>query len=278
MKRPAWPKPGAVATWPESPEVMSPSSNWWPKEHGAYAQLLLPLGSLALLAPPHPASLAFGLAAGAGFLAHEPLAVASGLRGKVALQARGREGRRRALALGALGAAGGVGGLALSWPASLGACAWVALGLVGLGALLWTGREKRLGGELAIALVLASAGLPGARAAGLPWPFLIQVVALWWFTFALGILSVHGLLRQAKGQGDRLRWVSAGAGGAGLLLALGLALQGHRLALAGLPPALLSLALPALGVGAKDLKRVGWSMVAADVGALAWLLWCGPGA
>ena len=53
----------------------------WPREHGAYVELLAPLLTALLFLPFSTASLAYASAACALFLAHEPCLVLLGLRG-----------------------------------------------------------------------------------------------------------------------------------------------------------------------------------------------------
>lgn len=252
--------------------VQAQPPNWWPKEHGAYAQLLMPLASLSGLAGLGGAAVAFGAAAVTAFFAHEALALAAGLRGSRARQAFGVQAKLRAWGMGGSALVMAGLGLALAPPLAWWSCAGLAVGVGLTGVLVWVGWEKSLPGELWVAGVLVSAGLPGALASGLPLAFALQVVAMWWLTFGLGICSVHGLLRQARGAGQGLRRLSGGLGAVAIGAGIWLGLGGWSVAWALLPPGALSLALPWSGVGARRLKQVGWSMVAADSLAFAWLL------
>src|SRR5262249_5726331 len=84
-----------------------------PREHGAYAQLLVPLATALALRPPSWSSVLFALAACCAFLANEPLLVALGHRGKRACELDGAHAVRR-LAITACGAV--VAGVAaLTW-------------------------------------------------------------------------------------------------------------------------------------------------------------------
>src|SRR6188474_1875399 len=64
-----------------------------PREHGAYGQLLFPLGAALAIAGVHPSGMLTATAAVAAFVAHEPLVLLLGGRGA---RAR-REQRRQAI-------------------------------------------------------------------------------------------------------------------------------------------------------------------------------------
>ena len=86
----------------------------WPKEHGAYAQLLAPLALALVHGPITPASVALAIASVLAFVAHEPLLVVLGLRGTRAAREEGPRARRHLLALGGGALALGAAGLALA--------------------------------------------------------------------------------------------------------------------------------------------------------------------
>src|SRR5204862_336839 len=87
-----------------SPWTQKSRKRVFPKEHGAYGQLLFPLATVLVVGRRTPAALTLAAAAVLAFLAHEPLLVLLGHRGPRAA----RDDRSRALvwlASTALGAA-----------------------------------------------------------------------------------------------------------------------------------------------------------------------------
>jgi len=89
-----------------------------PQEHGAYGQLAMPLLTGLALGRPTPAGLTLAAAAVLGFVAHEPLLVALGRRGRRALDEDGGRARRLLVRLGTLSLVLGAVGVALSPPAA----------------------------------------------------------------------------------------------------------------------------------------------------------------
>jgi len=175
------------------------SSRWLlPREHGAYAEVILPLVTVFFLGKPTLASCGLSLAILAGFLAHEPRQILLGARGG-ALQ---RELRGRARAQGALLLT------ASSAAAAFGLCRADALVVVAAAGLLpalalllgltLAGRSKSLLGETLVALVLAFAAVPVALAAGLSPPAALRSALAWSAVFGLGTATVHALLARKK--------------------------------------------------------------------------------
>jgi len=72
----------------------------WPKEHGAYGQLVFPLATAFAIAGATAPALLTAIAVTAAFLAHEPLIVLLGRRG---VRARRDHFRRAAIWLTASG-------------------------------------------------------------------------------------------------------------------------------------------------------------------------------
>lgn len=241
-----------------------------PKEHGAYGQLALPL--LAALASVRPtlAAVAFALAAGLAFAAHEPLLLALGHRGPRALEEDGARARARLLALG-LAALAAAAGAALLAPraALLGALLPIALAAA-LAPLLARRLERSLPGELLAASALAAAALPVGLAAGLPLPAALASWAAWALGFAATTASVRGVIARQKGHEEPVL--------AALLLptvALAAAPIAHpagTLVLAGAPLALSAWASHLARPHPRALRRIGWALVGASAATAAWLV------
>ena len=234
-----------------------------PKEHGAWAQLALTTGAVALAVPAHPAGLwAWMGALGCGFLAHEPLLVLLGQRGTRARNGMGRRSWIWLVLLLAGGAALGV----LGWrTAPAEARASLLLPFLGAALLLpgiLRGREKSLAGEALAAVALAGAALPLALRAELPRGKAAALAGGLMLAFVLGTLLVRRFLAERRKRPEPFSALGAalltGLGGvAGLAL---LMRGGIALGLACLPLPLLGLRLFAGPWPPHRLKRLGWAL------------------
>jgi len=260
---------------------MSTSQAILPREYGAYAELAFPLLSAFLAGGVTGAGGCFTLAVISWFLVREPLAVLNGVRGKRLEASLGRPARRAAWVLGALGAVGALGGMLLATPAARlwalvpGACAAL------LAPSLLRGRPKTLGAEILVALALAGMVLPIGLAGQMRLAWGLQAAAVWAASFMLATLAVHAIKARVKpdlGAAWTVRVTpvlaaaTAAAGVAGAMTDRWPWLVG----LAVLPAAGLVLVALALGTHPRRLKRVGWSLVGANVVALVLLLLSGP--
>lgn len=176
---------------------MAPRS-LFPREHGAYFQLAIPLVAACLAQTPTLAALALAVAAVAAFLAYEPLAVLLGGRGPRVATAETPRARTRLLLLGSPATALGVVGLVLAPRPTLVIAAAVAVLGATLVALTARRREHSLVGELlaAVALTGASAIVLAADGASR------DVVVHWWLAwaigFALSVVAVRRILARHK--------------------------------------------------------------------------------
>lgn len=274
-----------------APAKSTPVTHLRPREHGAYAMLAFPVLSGLAVGGPSAPGVAFALLAVAGFLAHEAVLVVLGRRGERIRSAAGAAALRRLAVLGAAALASGVVFMAMAPP---GALAWAVPPAV-LGAwvmgLVLAGGTKTLAGELLVAVAFAVVHAPvaaaGAEAHVTTAPVVVPVV-VWAASFALATLSVHALKARFRGKASAVgggggnrpptRVVLAAPGAAAAALAFaavaqvtGAAPGGVHLALpaaALVPKALVVLAVSALDVHPRHLKRVGWSLVAADTATL----------
>ncbi len=177
-----------------------PSRGLWPREHGAYGQLGMPLLTALLLGIPSIASLGLVVATVAGFLLHEPVLLLLGARGSRAKRELGPRAKRRVMWLAGAALVAGSISLALSdhpvWLACL-----VPLGsLVVLSPFVLLGREKTTLGELVAALALSTAGLPVAVSAGVSWSRAALVFSVWWVALAASTVSVRAVISRGRGQ------------------------------------------------------------------------------
>lgn len=171
----------------------------WPREHGAYAQLLAPLITALVLAPPTVPAVLLALGACCAFLAYEPLLVLRGHRGPRLRESAGHAARLR-LALTTLLALGTGGlGLVLARPATWTAAAVVAVPAAVLVALAWRRTLHSLAGELVAVVALAGAGMPVAIASGAA----LERAALLWLAWTLGfgasVIAVHHVIARRRG-------------------------------------------------------------------------------
>jgi hypothetical protein len=243
----------------------------WPKEHGAYAQLAFPLASGLAVGGAAPAGVAIGIAGIALFLAAEPAEVLVGARGGRARDALAGAAARQLAILGVVAAVAGLAGLAVApHAARLAALVPASLGAV-LGALLLGRRVKTLGGELVAVAAFASLHLPIAAAGGAEGIRAWGPAVVWLAVFAAATCAVHALKARHK---DRDRGLvraalAVAAAVAAAALATGLAGGAARmLGWAALVPAAAALYVAARPLHPRHLKRVGWSLVAANLVAL----------
>lgn len=155
------------------------------------------------------------------------------------------------------------------------------IGTVGLrchlAPLALTGRIKNLGGEILVAAALAGTLLPVAVAGGVAASYAFLAGGVWFASFLLATFTVHALKARTKAQLSP-QWTTVAAPLLGVVaIAVGVLASNSpaipRLAaLALLPPALATLAVNLIGVHPRRLKRVGWSLVTANLLTAALLL------
>jgi hypothetical protein len=242
-----------------------------PHEHGAWGQLLLPLACALLMGRRGPAALLLAAAVVLAFVAHEPLLVLLGQRGVRARAEDGPRARRWLAALSAAAAVAGAAGILLAPPAARLALL-LPLALGGLVAWLVRRRlEKTVGGELAVAAALASAGAAVALAGGAAPAAVLAALLAWLAAFAASTLAVHAVLVRARSKGGRDPGPLHAAGAALLgAAAAGLAAAGLPLALplAAAPPVLVSVAVCLLRIPARHLRPLGWTLAGASTATL----------
>ena len=249
-----------------------------PREHGAYAMLAFPCLSGLVIGGLTPAGLAFTVASVTGFLAHESTMILSGARGARIQGSQEAPARRRLVTLGAMGLTSLILFAVLAPAAAYLPAAAAALLAGSVGVLLLLGWTKTLPGELLVAAAFASIHAVLASAGGSGPAATVAPAAAWAGSFALATLSVHALKYRFKGRGPG-RWTVVAAPLLAVLAAAGAAAgaamgSGWTLWVAALAPkAVLVAALAVLTVHPRHLKRVGWSLVAADALTLTLLVW-----
>jgi hypothetical protein len=232
----------------------------------------MPLATGLALGRPGAASLLLVAGIVLAFLAHEPLLVVLGQRGRRVRDALGERALRRLVQLGIAAALAGAAGLLLAPPAArLAALAPAALALP-VAPLVLRRLEKTTAGELLVAAALSACAAPVALAGGAPAPWAWGAAATWFASFAAATLPVRATLLWARTKGAReLRpLAAAGAmaiGGAALAAAAAGPLPWPA-ALGVLPTAGAAAAVALLRIRPQRFTAVGWSLVAASTATL----------
>ena len=251
-----------------------------PREHGAYAEIAFPILTGLTLNKPSMAAVCFAVAAISCFLGHEPVAVLIGARGVRAREMWGATARRRLALLTITAVTAGLAAMVVA-PSQgrTAALLPLAAGAILLPAFL-SGRVKTLTAETVVIAALAGIVLPMAVSSGVEWSLAWSASGVWFATFTLGTLAVHAI-KAKTGKGVGAKWAvvaaplpSVATAVAGLLSILAGWLPttvGFALMLSGLLATVLSVA----PIHPRQLKRVGWTLVTANVATWALLLAAG---
>lgn len=222
----------------------------WPREHGAYAQLLVPLATALALRVPAAPALCLAVAAISAFLANEPLLVVLGHRGKRARDAAGARAMRALVVFAGVAAIAGTAGLALSGSSTRLVAAGLALPAILLVILAWRRAERTFAGELVAALALPGAGAVVATASGASTRAALTMSLAWSVGFACTVVAVHRVIARHK---RRATWLDVAAA----VVLLGAAAAGWRFERAIVPLVLLSFALVVRAPSATRLRAIG---------------------
>lgn len=233
-----------------------------PREHGAYGQLGVPLAVALAAGRPGFAAVALAAAVIAAFLAHEPALVLAGHRGARARRDDGGRARRRLTMYALAAAILGGGAIVVAGVAVLAAAALVAVLAAVTAALVALGRERTLAGETWAASTLAAAALPVALAAGAEPAAALRA----WLCWTLGFTAATGAVRATIAAAKHRPRVAplAGVAVSGAATA-GLAVAVDGAVLASAPLVLAALALALWPPPPRQLRRVGWVLVAASL-------------
>ena len=249
-----------------------------PREHGAYAELLFPIGTVFLGGSPTTSTWLLAVGAIACFLANEPLLVLFGQRGN-RMKREESDHAKRALLIFLLVAVGaGVAGLLLATTVVQYAVAMPLLLGLGLMMLASQGLERSMFGEALAASTLSSIAIPLGLSAGLGLVPTLAVASIWLLTSLLGTAVVRLTVARTKAKADedlaRVRFKRT------LLVLVCLAViavgvaapYGSRVGLwilaAAVPVAVVVLAVAMLQPTARRLRLMGWSLVAANLCSL----------
>ena len=238
-----------------------------PREHGAYGQLLFPLGTALVISGLHPAALLTAAAAVAAFVAHEPAVVLLGGRGvRARVEQRDRAVKWLAISV-SIAAVAGISAIA-SAPAHVRwLFAWPLTFAVVLGALLFANREKTTPGEVTAAISFASVAIPlCAMTAETPLSG-FTVAFAFASLFIIGTLAVRIVILRTRGGGDprAVRSARIQLAMAIMVVALGipmLAAAGAGIAAVAVVPGLLvAIILAVRPPHARRLRTIGWTLL-----------------
>lgn len=258
----------AVAMGPAAPIPSLPATSLKPKEHGAYAILVVPLLSAMAAIGPSAVSLCIAAAAVTGFLAHEPLLVAVGHRGSRA-QRNSPGAIKRTLLLQGTMTACGFSAMVLGDQRvriALLACALLAI-LNFMVAV--AGQQRTLAGQLAGVIGLSLPSLPVLIAGGVETSLAAEAWIAWFIGFSATTMAVRGVIAAQKRQSRLFHWIALSILCAVAFLAT-LALH-YRLMIATTPMLILSVLLLWSPPPARYLKGVGWTLVGGTAATAVWM-------
>lgn len=246
---------------------VEPAAKLKPKEHGAYAMLGIPICTALLVAGPSVAGACVAVASVTGFLAHEPLLVAMGHRGSRAQRTTPAARRQLGLMLGVTFLCGVtalvVGDASVRW--SLLGCAVLAIASFGLAV---AGKHRTLGGQLWGVIALSAPCVPILLAGSMSIGVTLESWGTWLIGFASTTMAVRGVIAAQKRQSRALHWSSLAML---TLAAVGLTIIGFSVPIVLLPMIAMSWYLMFDPPHAKQLKRVGWTLVIGTVTSAVWM-------
>jgi hypothetical protein len=247
-----------------TPAPATPRRSLVPHEHGAWGQLAMPLLTALAIGGPTPPALLLTVAVVLAFVAHEPLLVLLGHRGRRAISEDGPRARRWLAGLGAAAAATGAAGVLLAPPAARAALLLPALLAGAVLVLVLRRLEKTTPGEIVVAAALASAGFAVALAAGVTLEGAAAALVAWILAFAAATLAVRVILVRVRSKGERdpgrLHAALAAALGAGAFALTAAGLPAAA-AWATLPTALFSVVVCLGRFSPRRLRQLGWALV-----------------
>ena len=243
--------------------------SFFPKEHGAYGQMIFPLVTAMLVSGVSAGSLFFAIAVVAGFVVHEPLLVLLGFRGPRARREQGRAALFWVAGLIAVLVLAGVTALAWMQPAQRIYVVFPLIPALYLFVAAATGKGKSVAAEVAVAIAFSLVAIPLCLLGG-PSVAAGVIVAMAFVTdFVLATLAVRVVIAKVRGGGDPRKVASMRAWVYGLAMAI--AAAAAALASGGLLPWLPMIALvpgvaTALWIAAfppppAKLRAVGWTLV-----------------
>jgi hypothetical protein len=244
-----------------------------PREHGAYTELGFSLATGLALGDFTSTKILLAVSLVLFFIAHEPVVVLIGARGRRRLDEFKNRAFSHAIGLSATGAVLGILGW---WQAPPAARAAVLLPLAFGAAVLVMiviRREKTAAGEMLVAFTFASSVGPIALAGGSDAAMIAGV--LWAIIFALQTFTVREVRLRSPQESSRragpsaMFWIAAATG---VVIVLLFTMTAAFPVIALLPTSAVVAVCGLLRVSARRLRTVGWAFAVSDVLALAEML------
>ncbi|MBZ5556706.1 MAG: YwiC-like family protein [Acidobacteriia bacterium] len=248
----------------------------FPREHGAYGQLLFPLIAALAVGRPGAAAFAFAAAAFFAFLAHEPLLVLLGQRGPRARQDAGQRAIRWFATTGLAAAGLAVFAIATMPRVAQHAVIFCAALAAILLAVIATRREHTTPGEILSACTLASLALPVALASHTTHAVAVTCVLVFAAAFTTATVCVRAVImhtRRPPAFASRITGALTAAGAIAILAFFGaIGFASSVAPWAALPGCGAGVALVVKPPSARQLRIVGWTLVATTAAAAAILI------
>lgn len=255
-----------------SAKTTPPPAMLWPKEHGAYAEVLFPLATALALGRPTLVAVLLVTASIGAFLLHEPVLVMVGARGRRRQETHGLVAGRQFRVVGAATSLAALAAMALADDATRWALLPPAVLAHVVVPVVLLRREKTAPGETLVAATFSAMAVPVAMASGVGWLVATTAAVLWFCVFLLGTLMVRLTLERARKERGPMRIATPITAGVLLCGALAGVVELGLAPLAVVPIALASLWSWLRPVPAKKLRVVGWSLVGGSVFAFVTML------
>lgn len=238
----------------------------WPKEHGAYGQLLFPTATALVIGNHGGSAFALAGASVAVFIGHEAVLTVLGQRGGRAARDRHADAVFSLVCCAAIAAVLGAWATAHMSPSSRLAIV-PPLGLAAvLAAFIWFQVEHSTAGEIVAAATLSSCGVPIARAGGVEPSRALICWVVFALSFTVATLAVRSAIARIRNVPRRQIPSAAWPAPATIALSLVSASRGWippAASLAVLPVCGLALGLSLFPPHPRHLRAVGWSLVTA---------------
>lgn len=170
----------------------------WPREHGAYFQLAVPLLTALVVRPPTWVAGALALAAVLAFLANEPLLVVLGHRGPRMRELDGGRAARRLALLVGFAVAAGASALAFASAGVLAMAGIVAIPAAITVVLAFRKEERSLVGECMAAISLSGTSAPVLVASGASWQAGVALWAAWAIGYCTTVIAAHRVIARHR--------------------------------------------------------------------------------
>ena len=263
---------GSSSGQPSTAQTQASAAKLRPKEHGAYAILGIPIVAALIAGGLSIAGSCVAIAAVAGFLAHEPLLVAWGHRGRRAQQSTPTAGLRLIvlllIALVAGCVAFSLGSESVRW--SLVACLVTAAVVF---SVAMAGRHRTLGAQLLGVVGLSLPCVPILIAGSVSVAGAMMVWAAWLLGFSSTTIAVRSVIaaqkREPRWAHTTILCVTSLLIGAGVVLRI-------DWPLVTLPMIVPSWYLLFAPPPTRHLKRVGWTLVICTIATAGFVIYYCP--